>query len=362
MRTIVIALGVSTVLLGLLAGCSGSDNVAPPADAGRDGTTLDASSDTSASDGGPRQDAKLPGDASSDTQAALDGSVTTAMAFCDGTLGPVISSFESCCNAGDKATQDYAFVDGLLHFLQSNCDGSLAAGVAGGRATFDENAATQCVAVVQQAIQGAPLCWNSFFHNQNGRSTFANPPCNAALVGQQASSAACRNDYECKDGLTCIGWTNSSDGTCQPPPAVSQACGHGKGDGGVQIFEDWGFGTHPPCAAGNFCNFGQCQAQATSGGACVSSDDECTPGLHCLLGKCGAQGPNAVAAPCMAVSDCKDGLYCQPGGGGAQGTCAGKRAAGTTCNASTNDECSGYCNVADGGGTGASCAAICGSN
>ncbi len=350
--------GVATrlfALFGILGGTTATALVACGGDDSGVDTTMDASTqDGSTSGNDAHVDAPL-GDAG---PSSVDD-------FCAHTLALYAPKLESCCSR-DAAPSQYDFDDLLLRAVLTACSTNLGKSVASGRASLDSASASSCAANMQ-ALLASEVCpdtarsasnqpTTSLFHDAGG--------CATAIVGHQAAGAPCADDYECQDGLTCVGWTSKSDGTCMAPPAVGKPCGNDVPDGSA--FVDlllWGFGTHPRCATGGYCattavKQGACTATKGADASCFSMV-ECSDGLRCQLGTCNSGGPVAEGAPCVRSSDCQDRLYCKTHDGGA--TCQKHEAAGTPCGSSLGSECQGACVVPDGGSSG-SCVAFCGSN
>ena len=253
----------------------------------------------------------------------------------------------------------------MLKAVVLSCTTTLGKSIASGRAAFVAAEAATCQASVSASVQ-ARTCpevhrtpsnqpVKSLFHEAAG--------CSGALVGRQGVDAPCASDYECLDGLTCIGWTLQSDGVCRTPPAEAAPCGYAIPDGGGVIdLMRWGFGVHPRCAEGFYCastalQQGTCRASKLTGDDC-NSDDECASGLRCQVGVCGTAGPAPVDAPCERDSDCQDRLYCRRADGGRR--CAPREVAGTPCTSTLGSECQGACVEPD-GGAGATCVSFCGS-
>lgn len=312
----------------------------------------------------PTPDGSSPEAAAPDGAAQTDAPVSAdTEAFCKGTLGLYAPRFEACCDP-TAAPKLYSFDDTLLKGLLLACTTSLGKSVASGRATFVPAAAATCQANVSAAIQGR-ACPDVLRapSNQPSASIFNEAAgCQDAVVGRQGADAPCSNDYECVDGLTCIGWTAQSDGTCKTPPAEAALCGYAIPDGGGFIeLVRWGFGTHPRCAAGLYCastasQQGVCRVSKAADAACGSSD-ECAAGLRCQNGACGTGAPAPADAPCERNSDCQDRLFCKSADGGR--VCAPRGVAGTSCSNAFGSECQGACVEPDGGT--ASCVAFCGS-
>lgn len=324
----------------LTIACSGDNASKPGANPAADASS-DASGDVATAD-------------ASDSNAPDAGA---AASFCNATDGYATTAFEACCTSADKSAQEYQFVDGVLRYGTQLCGQQLSASIAKGRITFDASAAQSCASAVQQAI-GPKLCWDKILTNRSGRSLFSSPPCSTVVTGLQAQGSACAQDYECKDGLTCVGWTSGSDGACQSPPAVGQPCGAGPTDGGGTFSIDYGFGSHPPCASGAYCAGGTCAAQGASGASCAG-DLECQPGLTCHNGQCGTGGPSPQNGACLYKQDCQEGLFCAAQDAGSIGTCQPRETTGGACT-QFGDQCKGACAAPDGSAVG-QCAAICGS-
>lgn len=333
--------GAGLVTLAFACGSEDSTQASPAADASAVDATTDAAE-------------------SADVTVPPPGDIE---AFCAGTLALHAPRYEGCCEKA-AAPKRYAFDDALLKALAVECTEALGASVKGGRAAFDAAAAATCEANVSASIQGktCPEVLHSP-NNQPNASIFAGAAgCPDALVGRQPADAPCSNDYECTDGLTCVGWTSKSDGVCKPPPGDGASCGYAIPDGGGFIeLVKWGFGTHPRCAEGFFCDAtatqqGICRARAAATGPC-DRDEECADGLRCQLGTCGTAGPAPADATCKRNTDCQDGLVCKSADGGS--VCAPRAAAGTPCSSEFGFECAGACVKPDGGS--ATCVAYCGS-
>lgn len=320
-----------------------------PDDAGTDASTMDVAQPEAST-----EDGALPDSAPPDTNVE---------AFCEETLGLYAPKFEQCCDATD-APKLYAFDHTLLKGVAAACTTSLGKSVESGRATFAPEAAATCQTNVRAEIEERTC--PEVLHapsNQSSKSIFKGAEgCSDAIVGHQGADAPCSNDYECADGLTCIGWTSTSDGACKTPPGEGDLCGYAIPDaGGFVELVRWGFGTHSRCAAGLYCastalQQGTCRASKAADDTC-DSDDECAEGLRCQFGTCGTAGPVPADAPCKRNSDCQDRLYCKSGDGGR--TCAPREVAGTPCSGALSSECQGACVEPDGGS--ATCVAFCGS-
>lgn len=333
--------------LGLLAcGSNSGGNTPQSQDAGGDASVESGVHDGGGRDAGPSADGP-PGDA---PLPAPDGGA--GVAFCDGTYGVLKAGFEGCCPSGDTTTNDYIFIDTIFGIVLQTCEDELSSAIARGRVRFDTTAAQACEASFQQTV-GQGECWPQIDTNAPGKPIFAANACAGVVTGLQGAGAPCAVDFECADGLTCVGWAQGADGTCTKPGAPGAACERAA-DAGAGLYVNWGLGTHPSCASGAYCPDSKCIAQGGSGATCTT-DDACTSGLTCHQGKCGTTGPAATGGACQSKSDCQEGLYCDPSGN----TCQPREPAGGACT-SNSDVCKGYCAVPDGGSNGV-CTAVCGS-
>ena len=328
----------------------GSSQASPGADAAADSEapldsgTLDAR-DSAVTDAGA-------GD-------ALDAASVTAaiVAFCNASFGAFFSDLQGCCSAADMQSSYYGLVTGLVAQGQQFCGQQIPASVLAGRATFDPTAVAACEQQFQKTYSGK--CWPELVTNHASTGgTFATSACRNVVTGLQHAGQPCTNDYECVDGLACVGETTTNDGACQAPGALGATCGEGNCAGNCPT--DWGFGNHPACVAGAYC-FGTCQALAMPGQSCLG-EDSCVSGYVCV-----ATGPQASCktsyspqgTECQQTQDCLDGLYCDTSvEAGGYGYCEPKGAAGATC--TDGHGCNGYCDLPDGGGAG-TCVALCGS-
>jgi hypothetical protein len=349
MRARLVAAGFACAAL---AGCGGG-GARPAAGAG------DASTDATLADGAAHDGALA--DASSDGGAPHDGAGAAdsgaGAAFCDATYGELRVAFEGCCTSGDTTTAQYKFIDAIYAALTKDCESALSSAIAKGRVTFDSTAAAACVAAFQQRIaQGN--CWGDVDTNQPGPPIFGSSACSGVVVGLQAAGAPCAVDFECKDGLTCVGWTSATDGACTAPGASGKPCEQAA-DAGSALYVDWGFGNHPSCAAGSYCVTPTCKPQADAGASCTR-DQACASPMICHLGACAATTVSSDGGACDGKIDCQQGLYCAPGDGGAlPGTCLPRLPLGAEC-PPNGDACKGLCVPPDGGKTGV-CTALCGS-
>jgi hypothetical protein len=352
----VAALAVALVTSGsvavgaLFAACSSSPGTAP---LDHPDASVEAAVEAATADVAPAEAAAL--DAPVAEAAAVDGGA--GVAFCDQTYGELRVAFEGCCNSGDTMTSQYKFIDAIYVALTQDCEARLSSAITKGRVTFDPTAAAACVASFQQII-AAGVCWGNIDTNQPSPPEYGSSACTGVVTGLQAAGMPCAIDLECASGLTCVGWTGSTDGTCKTPGDAGQPCEQAA-DAGSALDLDYGFGSHPSCAAGAYCVTPTCQPEVGTGAACTE-DAECMTGMTCHLGHCAAAGPSDDGGTCATKVDCVQGLYCAAGDGGAtQGVCLPREVAGGPCTTS-GDQCKGLC-VSPDGGMGGICTALCGS-
>ena len=350
MRALVlaVALGASTGAVALAACNSEGTAPLPGPDASFEAATEAGTIDVLPAESSPM-------DAPVAEAATVDGGA--GVAFCDQTYGALRVAFEGCCTSGDTTTNQYKFIDAIYVALTQDCEARLSSAIAKGRVTFDPTAAKTCVASFQQII-AAGVCWGNIETNQPGPAEYGSSACTGVVTGLQAAAKPCAIDLECVSGLTCVGWTGSTDGTCMIPGAAGKPCEQAP-DAGSALDLDYGFGSHPSCAAGAYCVTPTCQAEVATGAACTE-DDECTTGMTCHLGHCAAAGPSPEGGACDTKVDCVQGLYCALGDGGAvPGACLPREGQGGACT-SNGDQCKGLCTSPD-GGAGGVCTALCGS-
>ncbi len=289
-------------------------------------------------------------------EASVPAEAGAGVAFCDATYGELRVAFEGCCSSADTSQNDYKFIDAIYAAVTTDCENAVSSAIAKGRVTFDATGAGACVAAFQQRVSQGN-CWGQIDLNQPGPPIFGASACQGVITGLQPAGAPCAVDFECQSGLTCVGWTGATDGTCAMPGSAGAPCEQAP-DAGSALYLDWGFGDHPSCAAGAYCVTPTCQAQVAPGAPCTS-DTACASPMVCLLGACSAGGPSNDGGPCDSKSDCQEGLYCAPSDGGAAGACTPREPLGAGCSGGS-DQCRGLCVVPDGGSTGV-CTAFCGS-
>jgi hypothetical protein len=340
----------------LAAACGGFGAAGPPGGADAVDGALDG-----AMDGAP------VGDASGIVGTYGLATAGDGKGYCDQTFGAISKTFlgPSCCNAADRASGQYVLLVGLLAGLTQECETSLEVSIAKGRLTYNGAAAASCFAELQALAGTACVGAVDVTLANQGAS------CHGVFAGNVPVSGACINDYECADGLTCVGYATPLpstiaplEGTCQNPPAIDQPCAQIKPDGSFgSTTMSFKFGTHPDCAPGAYCTAaagGKCAAARTAGQSCFETSD-CAAGLSCINDKCDAAGPADVGGACSVAGDCKKGLYCQRAGAVESGSCQEKKAASSPCSGGTlSSECKGRCDAPDGSTTG-TCVSFCGS-
>jgi hypothetical protein len=278
--------------------------------------------------------------------------------FCQKTLGVVVGALEACCTSDDKATQDYKFTHDLAAMLLPICTSTLDGSITKQRVLYHADRADACFAAYQTTYAPGQCA--------NITQTFSDPAgtaCREAFSGVGTAGAACQGDHECIEGLTCVGFTGQSDGSCKSPPPIGDDCGEAKSDGAKgSNAASLEFGSHPHCAAGARCDSAtrKCVKAAGDGEAC-SFSEMCASPLQCVLGKCGPNGPAGENGPCIDKDDCTPDCYCEGGSPpSTQGACKKKKSVGGTCNGSSFvTECFGRCDAPS--GQPGLCKSFCGS-
>jgi hypothetical protein len=128
-------------------------------------------------------------------------------------------------------------------------------------------------------------------------------------VALGGAGAECADDAGCTSDLACDPDTR----VCGAIPAAGEDC-------------------FSRCAAGLFCDFGTCVAQAAAGAACPFDSAACAAGLACVDGTCG--DPPVVAMRCAEGRVCASGLTCIDESGGP--TCEVPHPLGGSCGARTD--------------------------
>jgi len=330
-------------------------------------TTLDCSADRAApvdapdDAAAPAADAEAPPDTDASAKPAEPGSLA---GLCKATYGTIHDSYDACCTATDRASLRYQIVFGQLAVIKESCTPQLEASAAAGRIALDDAALQSCTNAFATFFAGG-ACGKDLSPVLDVNAV---PGCNAAVAGKQALGKPCLRDYECENGLTCVGFAGPSDGVCTKSPPIGDACGAGKADGGgagADAVVDFAFGEHPKCAMGATCNRStrRCVASLEANEPC-SDSEQCKSGLACLLGSCSAGTPAAAGGACRSNKDCNGtALFCELAAAGTTGKCASRKPAGAPCTAAGalgGSSCSGQC-VAPDGGAAAQCVSFCGS-
>jgi hypothetical protein len=326
-----------------------------PLDSGID-SSVDASdvtvTDATGDDGGEASsDAMTDGPLDAPADVPLDA--PAALDLCQAEYGSALPSFQSCCTASDKLNARYASTVTLFeNFVNGQCYPDLGRSLTRGRITIDPGLTAQCAADQASYFATNPACYQFLYSNSDlsGPYLFARPSCDAALTGLQALGQPCAYDYECQNGLTCVGWTNTSDGVCRiPSTTAGQPCFFG-GTGGATI-PDYYFGTHPLCGPGYGCAAGEtCEPVGALGQSCGYQG--CVDGGTCTQGICRTGGPSGIGGPCAGTDDCLLGLRCWPSDAGPESypdsgydpVCESPLAPGMPCG--SNSDCEGICNQA----------------
>jgi len=155
------------------------------------------------------------------------------------------------------------------------------AAVDAGKATYDANAAGDCVAAF--ASSG---CDYASDHDADA--------CAKAFVGLAAIGAACANDQECSSGSCSIAYSGPSrcpSGVCVAPPTIGNSCSTG---------------TY--CGPNAYCDGTTCRARGQAGDRCDSGYGQCADDLDCVP-DAGFMGPGRCRP------EVADGESCVPGGG-----------------------------------------------
>ncbi len=307
------------------------------------GVTACAGRTSSTSDG----DAGV-GDAG-DTSTAIDG----AALACNATMGQYLESFASCCSPADRETATYA---AIVDRATGWCESYLRSSLDQARVRVDADRAATCKADVAAYLHVHPNCWPTPNRYPHPATAFTSAACKAAVIGLRAEGESCRVDFECSDGLTCVGWSNDSDGSCKRPPLVGETCKYAvPADTTNFSVTDYSFpfGAHPACAPGAYCDV-TCKPLSAVGEAC-DTDTGCNAGLVCLARRCTAGDYVAEGGTCTYVHECRDGLDCvvPTQGTDPSGHCTARKSAGGACKRGW--DCLGRCDTASG-----TCVAFCG--
>ena len=295
MRRIVLVVALGTMLLTAVD-CSGPSEDGPPA-------ASDTTAATEPPDAAPADD---------DARAPTPARPGSFAALCQATYGTLFDAYDACCTADDRTSNRYKLVFGQLGVFKEACAPQLEASAAAGRVVLDEAAYASCTGAFATFFTGG-ACGKDLTPVLDIDTVVG---CDAVVRGKQGADMPCLRDYECLTGLTCVGYSGQSDGTCRPGPPVGAACGAGEADGaaGGDAVVAFSFGDHPRCTTGATCNrsTGRCMASLGANQPCTDTE-QCDTGLTCLLGACSAATPSAAGGACKTNRDCQGAaLFCEP--------------------------------------------------
>lgn len=214
-----------------------------------------------------------------------------------------------------------------------------------GRVTYDASQGAACAAALPS------LTCSSVFPDGNWNTPAS---CNAALVGQVATSGTCYVSDDCANGWCTADLTATCPGTCQAYAGLGASCGNGTTEcaPGLMCWSNGdpatcrtpaGLGAACPCQAGLWCDqqipSPVCKAPKTSG-TCSYQDGECAVGYQCFF--------DGTSQHCAAIAGNGGSCTANPCGWGyacASGTCHPWATVGQSCvGASTGGACTGgYC-------------------
>jgi hypothetical protein len=158
-------------------------------------------------------------------------------------------------------------------------------------------------------------------------------------VARRSAGAACTENIQCEQGLTCRG------GQCSAAPTEGQACDDGRCATGLRCDQDvcarWARRGEPcaneftdgaQCQIGLACRDGICGDALGEGESCRNNANRCAAGTHCISESggsvCRRRGSEGVA--CSSLFDCDTNLSCSGG------QCTALRAAGGACTGSSD--------------------------
>ena len=259
--------------------------------------------------------------------------------FCEKTVGYLKRHLANCCNAKDRATQEYSITAQAYARVVEDCTAAAAASLDNAHARVDAEGAKQCMDAYAPYL-GKIQCWDGLFAVGND----VVGKCDSVFIGLQNEGDACARDFECVE----VFWCSQAKRVCVPPAATGASCAS-TSSGQSSL-------THARCVDGNYCTADtkKCALLKKAGTSCVAAN-ECTTG-HCYLGKCADIGPAAVGKPCDVRSDCGRGDYCKKADPSARGTCATRLVEGDVCSPDA-EACRGLCKANDAGA--ASCVSWC---
>jgi hypothetical protein len=248
-----------------------------------------------------------------DTGPDVISSSGMGKAFCDATLGIIQNDIGQCCSAGEKSTLAldlYKNIDTLLTQCETTLENSI------GQRRTAPNAAqfTACenAYAAEFVIPGGTgtACKGLDAYRPGDVLSVS---CATAFVGTGVAGAACSGNFDCASSFACVGYTATTDGTCQALVPADGTCQTIAATPATAV--DYVFAPTDSCASGFYCKAGTCKASTADLGTCAS-DAECDVGDVCIDTTCVNANPDGTRLPtggyCTASADCIEGDFCNP--------------------------------------------------
>jgi hypothetical protein len=136
-------------------------------------------------------------------------------AFCQLVMGAPRRNLDASCTDGEKGEKAFSYLAGIADERVTACKKWLEPDVAAGRLQVIGARARACAAALEKAswketLKPEPIARYS--------------ECHGMLRGAQPAGGACRVDATCAPGLSCVGSSSATDGTCAAQASASQAC------------------------------------------------------------------------------------------------------------------------------------------
>jgi hypothetical protein len=248
----------------------------------------------------PRPGPEPPRSSPAKARPAGANALPLAQRLCDALHALPAKRKSECCGASAAS-------------LAELCSAELGDSLRRGASGLDAAAVLRCAQETARQLEGCDWV------------TPLSPPlpdaCRNLVQGKLKAGSACRSSLECPDGLRCRGVGPDQNGVCAGPAAARTRC-EVSADNLATFARAKDDPRHRECDG--LCIKGECLPFTPTNGTCQSSA-QCTPGLHCVAGRCQDRPLPKLGESCAANTSCAAGSSCQ------EGECRRLKNAGEAC-------------------------------